>query len=110
MAAKEEKVIERLIRFADWCKKGNLCRSRSDFERECGLSHNYLYNSMLNSKSSVGTDQIRSIYARFPMLNLTWVITGKGAMISHTPDIGYREAYEELKKKMDEIAKIAGSI
>jgi hypothetical protein len=42
------------------------------------------------------------------MLNLTWVITGKGAMISHTPDEGYREAYEELKKKMDEIAKIAG--
>ena len=107
---KEERVIERLVKFADWCKKGNLCRSRSDFERECGLSHNYLYNSMLNSKSSVGTDQIRLIYSKFPMLNLTWVITGKGAMISRTPDVGYREAYEELKKKMEDIAKIAGSI
>lgn len=107
---KEEKVIHRLIKFADWCKKGNLCRSRSDFERICGLSHNYLYNSSINSKSSVGTDQIRAIYAAFPMLNLIWVITGKGAMISRDPDEGFREGYEDLKKKLAEIAKIANDI
>ena len=103
---KEEKVIDRMIKFADWCKKGNLCRSKSDFERLCGLTHNYLYNSKLNTKSNIGVDAIAKIHDKFPMLNITWVVTGKGAMITHEPDEGYREGYENMVKKMQEIQKI----
>lgn len=103
---KEERVIDRLMLFADWCKKGKLCKTRNDFERICGLTHNYLYNSKVNAKSSVGTDVISKIHEKFPMMNLTWVITGKGSMITHEPDEGYREAYAILQKKIAELKKI----
>jgi len=95
-----------MIKFADWCKKGNLCRSKSDFERVCGLTHNYLYNTSINTKSNVGVEAIIKIHDRFPMLNITWVVTGKGAMITHEPDEGYRDGYEIMVKKMQEIQKI----
>lgn len=107
---KEERVIDRMNMFADWCKNGKLCRSKSDFERICGLTHNYLYNSTINTKSNIGVEQIAKIYSKFPMLNITWVITGKGSMICHEPAEGYREGYEILKKKLVEIQKIANSM
>ena len=59
---KEERVIDRMMKFADWCKKGNLCKSKSDFERICGLTHNYLYNSTINTKSNIGVEAIAKIH------------------------------------------------
>lgn len=103
---KEERVIERLVKFAEWCRKGNICKSKSDFERMCGLAHNYLYNTLYNTKRSLGVDIIIKVHNKFPMLNVTWVITGKGAMITQEPDEGYREGYENMVKKMQEIQKI----
>lgn len=103
MAKKEQRVIERLIEFADFCKRMKMCKSRSEFERQCGLAHNYLYNSSINTKSSIGSDQLARIKERFPMMNLTWIITGKGIMVQQAPDEGYQVAYDGLMKKINEI-------
>ena len=107
---KQERVIDRLLAFAEFCKKGKMCKTRNDFERICGLTHNYLYNTKVNAKTSVGSDAIAKIHDKFPMLNLTWVITGKGSMITHEPDEGYREAYGILQKKIEEMRKIMDGI
>lgn len=107
---KEERVIDRLLKFAEWAKKGGMVKSRKDFERICGLSNNYLYNTTINTKSSVGTDHLVKIHAKFPQLNLVWVITGKGAMLTNTPDEGFREAYETMVKKVAELKKMINSI
>ena len=103
---KEERLIDRLLRFVDWAKKGGLVKSRLEFEERCGLSHNYLYNTQFMTKKSIGTDVLRKIRKAFPMINLTWVIMGEGAMIDTRPDEDYKQAYENLLKKMAEMRKI----
>lgn len=100
---KEETVINRMMQFAEWCKATKRCKSKSDFERKCGLTHNYLYNTTINTKSNVGVDHIAKIHKVFPELNIVWVITGKGSMLvndSEKPDEGYREAYKALLDKL----------
>lgn len=106
----EERVIDRLIKFAEFCKTGKLCRSKSDFEQKCCLTHNYLYNTSINTKSNIGVDQIAKIHKAFPMLNLTWVITGEGAMITQEPDEGYKEAYFRLLKSVEKMKKAVSSL
>lgn len=102
----KERPIDRIIKFADWCKTGGLCKNRSDFERICGLTHNYIYNTLMGTKSNIGVDIVAKIHKKFPMLNINWLVLGKGAMIDHEPAEGYREAYEALNKKLNEIKKI----
>lgn len=101
----EERTIDRLIKFVDWLKAGKVIKSRSEFERKCGLSYNYLYNTMFTTKSSIGSDQLAKMYDAFPMLNIKWIITGKGAMIESVPEDGYKQAYEDLRKKLDKLKK-----
>ena len=107
---KKERVIDRLLAFVEWAKKGKLVKSRMEFEKNCGLSMNYLYNTQFMTKSSIGVDQIAKIHAGYPMLNLTWAITGKGSMLSMQPDEGYKEAYENLRKEVDKLKKLIENI
>lgn len=106
----EERVIDRLLRFVDWAKAGNMVKSRNEFEKKCGLSYNYLYNTQFMTKSSIGCDQIAKIHNCFPMLNVTWAITGKGSMIEMAPDEGYKEAYNSLKKQVRDLKKMINKI
>lgn len=109
-AKKEEKAIDRLCKFADWCVEGKLCKARRSFEIMCGLANNYLYNAQTLSKGNIGIDNLAKIHDIFPMLNVTWVITGKGKMISMIPDEGYKEAYENVLKKLEEIKTIIDGV
>lgn len=102
---KEEKVIDRLLLFVEWAKKGGMVKSRKVFEENCGLSSNYLYNTQYLTKKSIGSDIIAKIHNAYPMLNLIWLITGKGSMIELQPDDGYKAAYLDLKKKVDDLKK-----
>lgn len=107
---KEERLIDRLLAFVEWAKAGNMVKSRSEFEKRCGLTNNYLYNTQFMTKKSIGTDVLKKIHAAFPMLNLTWVIMGKGSMIDVTPDEGYREAYENLRRQVRELKRLMDKI
>lgn len=107
---KEERVIDRLLAFVEWAKAGNMVKSRNEFEKKCGLSYNYLYNTQFMTKSSIGCDQIAKIHNCFPMLNVTWAITGKGSMIEMAPDEGYKEAYNSLKKQVRDLKKMINKI
>ena len=107
---KEERVIDRLLAFVEWAKKGKMVKSRIEFEKKCGLSYNYLYNTQFMTKSSIGVDQIAKIHEAFPMMNITWVITGKGSMLEMQPDEGYKQAYEDLKKKLEKVKALVAAI
>ena len=106
----EERVIDRMLAFVEWAKAGKLVKSRSEFERSCGLKNNYLYNTQFMTKKSIGTDVLSRIHKKFSMLNLTWVIMGTGPMIQMEPDEGYKEAYESLRKKLDALKKTINEI
>ena len=103
---KDERVIDRLLQFSEWAKEGKLVKSRMEFEQKCGLSYNYLYNTRYMTKRGVGCEMVAKIHEAFPMLNLVWVITGKGSMITMQPDEGYKAAYEDLKKKVESLKKV----
>ena len=45
-----------------------------EFERECGLSR----GNISNMTGALGTDKVSKIIARYPMINLYWLITGEG--------------------------------
>lgn len=106
----KERVIDRIDKFYEWCKSGGLCKSRSDFERMCGLSNNYIYNTHYNTKNNVGVETVRKIHETFPQLNVTWMVMGKGSMITSTPDEGYREDYLRLKKEIETLKKAIDKI
>ena len=107
---KEERVIDRLLQFVEWAKAGNMVKNRVEFEKRCGLSYNYLYNTQFMTKSSIGCDMIARIHDAFPMLNVTWAITGKGSMIEMQPDEGYKEAYDNLRKEIEKLKKIVAKL
>lgn len=106
----KDRLIDRLLAFVEYAKQGKMVKSRQDFERRCSLSYNYLYNTQFMTKKSIGTDVLQRIHEKFPMLNLTWVIMGKGSMLQMEPDEGYREAYENLQKQVRELKRMIDKI
>lgn len=68
--------------FAQWLKENGRVKSLAQFEISSGVAKNYLINTLQSSKGSVGADILRSIYLAYPYLNIVWVVTGKGKMIS----------------------------
>ena len=106
----DERPIDRLFAFADWCVDGKLCKSRRAFEIMCGMTNNYLYNTKTLTNGNLGVYAICKVHKVFPMLNITWIITGKGKMIDYVPDEGYRDAYNEIMRKVKEIKDIVDSI
>lgn len=79
---KKQRSIDRLYMFAQWLKEKGHVKSLAQFEISSGLAKNYLTNTLQSPKGSVGADILRSIYLTYPYLNIAWVVTGKGKMIS----------------------------
>lgn len=67
---------------------------KSEFYLKTGLSNGYL-----DKVKEVGADKIATIISTYPQLNLKWLITGKGKMITDTPrpnDENYDKATAEV--------------
>lgn len=75
--------IDRLYEFAKWCKEEGHVRTLSEWESECGIGSRYLTNTLQSTKGSVGAEILEKVYERFPMVNLTYIITGYGTMIDN---------------------------
>lgn len=56
--------------------------SAYEFERSCGIANGYL-GKQLRGKGSVGSDILEKVSRVYPDLNLVWLITGEGNMITH---------------------------
>ena len=77
----EERVIDRLLAFVEWAKAGKLVKSRSEFERLCGLKNNYLYNTQFMTKKSIGTDVLSRIHKKFSRIHIGVELINSGPII-----------------------------
>jgi len=76
-----QRSIDRLYKFAAWCKEKKRVKTLNEFEATCGLGMKYLSNTLQSPKGSVGSEVLEKVYRQFPTINLTWVVTGDGEMI-----------------------------
>lgn len=91
--------IQRLRSFVQWAQSQDLCKSEYDFERKCSLSAKYISNNSSSGKGNIGTEMLGRIIRVFPQLNLAWLCTGDGAMLTsggenNALSADYKQAYE----------------
>ncbi len=75
-----QRSIDRLYKFASWCKEKKYVKTLNEWESVCGLGGKYLSNTLQSPKGSVGAEVLEKVYRQFPTINLTWVVTGEGVM------------------------------
>lgn len=66
------KAKDRIVQFIDYKRL-----SKRKFCEEISVSH-----TIFNSVSSLGSDKLEIISNKYPELNMDWVITGRGKMVS----------------------------
>lgn len=95
---KDQRSIDRLYKFAKWCKGKKYVKTLNEWEAVCGLGSKYLSNTLQSPRGSVGAEVLEKVYRQFPTINLTWVVTGDGEMI---PTDG--ERLQGLRKEVGNI-------
>lgn len=102
--------IQRLRDFVKWAQSQGLCKSEYDFERKCGLSPKYISNNANTGKGNIGTEMLGRIVRAFPQLNLAWLCTGDGAMLTtgsdNTLNADYKQAYEAAMLQIEALNRI----
>lgn len=100
--------ILRLREFVKWAQSQGLCKSESDFERQCGLNNNYIRNNATNGRGNIGTEMLGRIVKVYPQLNLAWICTGEGPMLIQSGDINfdYKQAYEGAMMQIEALNRI----
>lgn len=70
------KAKERIVQFIDFKKitKNKFCEK------------NLFSNSFFNNDSAISSDKLLNIFRNYPELNMDWVITGRGEMITKTTE------------------------
>lgn len=66
-------------------------------EKACGISNGYLGKQRKN-KGSFGSNILRRMEKQFPELNMTWLLSGEGAMLN----IKYREVSSNFLTTVEE--------
>lgn len=102
--------IQRLRAFVQWAQSQGLCKSEYDFERKCSLSAKYISNNMHTGKGNIGTEMLGRIVRVFPQLNLAWLCTGDGAMLTsggeNALNADYKQAYEGAMMQVEALNRI----
>lgn len=102
--------IQRLRDFVMWAQSQGLCKSEYDFERKCSLSPKYITNNANTGKGNIGTEMLGRIVRVFPQLNLAWLCTGDGAMLTtgsdNTLNADYKQAYEAAMLQIEALNRI----
>ena len=103
--------IQRLREFVQWAQSQGLCKSEYDFERKCSLSAKYISNNMHTGKGNIGTEMLGRIVRVFPQLNLAWLCTGDGAMLTsggenNALNADYKLAYEAAMMQIEALNRI----
>lgn len=115
MNSKESEInttpIQRLRAFVQWAQSQGLCKSEYDFERKCSLSAKYISNNMHTGKGNIGTEMLGRIVKVFPQLNLAWLCTGDGAMLTsggenNSLNADYKQAYEAAMLQIEALNRI----
>ena len=102
--------ILRLREFARWTQTQGFCKSEFDFERQCNLSIKYISNNAAHCKGNIGTEVLSRIVKVFPQLNLAWLCTGEGTMLTsggeNPLNADYKQAYEGAMMQVEALNRI----
>jgi hypothetical protein len=101
--------ILRLREFVRWAQIQGLCKSEYDFERQCSLSAKYISNNANSGKGNIGTEMLGRIVKAFPQLNLAWICTGEGPMLTQGAsnlNADYKQAYEGAMMQLEALHRI----
>lgn len=101
--------MARLAKFVRWAIVNGLCKTESEFERQCSLTSKYIHNNSGNAKGNIGTEIMGRIANVYPQLNLRWLCTGEGYMLAQVDEVcsaEYRRAYEASKIEADALNRI----
>lgn len=106
---KQPTPILRLREFVRWAQSQGLCKSEYDFERICSLSAKYIANNAHTGKGNIGTEMLGRVVKAFPQLNLAWLCTGEGPMLSQgggNLNADYKQAYEGAMMQVEALNRI----
>lgn len=102
--------IQRLRDFVMWAQSQGLCKSEYDFERKCSLCPKYISNNASTGKGNIGTEMLGRIVRVFPQINLAWLCTGTGAMLTtgdnNVLNADYKQAYEGAMMQVEALNRI----
>ena len=102
--------ILRLRMFIQWAKRQGLCKSEPYFERQCGLVNKYVANNANGGKGNIGAEILGRITKAYPQLNLAWICTGEGAMLTsggeNALNADYKQAYEGAMMQVEALNRI----
>lgn len=107
----EQTPIGRLREFVKWAQSQGLCKSEFDFERKCSLSIRYITNNAHTGKGDIRTETLGRVIKVFPQLNLVWICTGEGPMLTtggsdNTLNADYKQAYEAAMLQIEALNRI----
>lgn len=89
----------------------SLGMSARQFDMSIGASNGYTLR-MKKNKASVGSDILERIVEKYPFVNITWVVTGKGTMfgtenttsadssVNHDKRLTYKEVEAIIEQKI----------
>lgn len=100
----EQAPILRLREFVRWAQIQGLCKSEPDFEWQCGLSARYIVNNVHTGKGNIGSEMLGRIARVYPQLNLVWICTGEGPMLTaceSSLNADYKRAYEAAMTQIE---------
>lgn len=74
------------------------------FEMECGFPNSYVSNL----KSNITSKRLDAIVARYPELNVTWLVTGQGAMLNEaSAPVSFRDGTasspDDIERRLSEM-------
>lgn len=75
-----ERPIERIKMLAQWLIEHGVVKNMLSFEKICSMSRCYVRNLMATGAGNPSIEVAANIYEVFPLVNLEWLVTGKGNM------------------------------
>lgn len=93
-----ERPVDRIKNLSKWLIDNEVLKSVYAFEHLCGLSDHYIKNLNATEKGNPGVDIVAKIYDKIPLVDLEWLVTGKGKMfkVKGTDD----EVADAIKKRL----------
>lgn len=103
----EERAIDRLRKFIAFLKEKKMVKGEVAFESSCGLSNKYISNAS-KGKGTIGSDILSRISAKYPELNIKWICSGEGDMITidNGMNICYKKAYDGAMMQVEALREI----
>ena len=108
MEKKNNRPVDRIKQLAQFYVDHKVFRGVTMFERACGFSQFYVKNLCQTVHGNPGVDTIATIYRKFKVVSLEWLVLGEGKMFTVSDDEAVRIAKDSTCdfKKEEKIRKV----